>query len=294
MKDQFSDSIGNLTDKLMGWLNAIVKMIPNFILAILVMVVAYFVAKYVAKILGKLVAKKVHKKAIVNMMQKVIVVLVLIVGLFVALGILNLSKTVTSLLAGAGVIGLVIGFAVQDSLSDTVSGIIISFRDKIRIGNWVETNGFTGEIIDINLKSFIMKEADNNIVMIPNKSILTNPLKNYSLTPHIRVNVTCGVGYGSDLEMVERLTKETIKNTFKPIEGKEEVEFYFTEFGDSSINFRTRFWIEADRNRPVLEATNKAIIAIKKAFDKADVNIPFPIRTLQFDNRLELNKASES
>ena len=293
MKDQFNDSRRKVTDKLEGWFNAIIKMVPNFVLAIIVMIVAYFLAKYVAKILGKLVAKKVHKKAIVNMMQKVIVVIVLIVGLFVALGILNLSKTVTSLLAGAGVLGLVIGFAVQDSLSDTVSGIIISFRDKIRIGNWVETNGFSGEIIDINLKSFIMKEADNNIVMIPNKAILTNPIKNYSLTPHIRINVTCGVGYSSDLEMVEELTKNTIKNSFPAIDGKD-VEFYFTEFGDSSINFRTRFWIEGDRYKNVLEAQNKAIIEIKKAFDKADINIPFPIRTLQFDNKLGLHKDSDS
>ena len=294
MKDQFNDSLGNLGDKLASWFNAIIKMVPNFILAIIVMIIAWFVARYVAKIMGRLISKKVHKKAIVNMVQKIMIVLILIVGLFIALGILNLSKTVTSLLAGAGVIGLVIGFAVQDSLSDTVSGIIISFRDKIRIGNWVETNGFSGEIIDINLKSFIMKEADNNLVLIPNKSILTNPLKNYSLTDKIRVTVACGVGYESDLEAVKTLTTETLANTFELAISPDDIEFYYTEFGDSSINFITRFWTDGTKKKDSLIAHSKAMLAIKKAFDANDINIPFPIRTLQFDNQLSLDKPQNS
>src|SRR5690606_31268377 len=113
--------------------------------------------------------------------------------------------------------------------------------------------------------------------------------KNYSLTSKMRVSFNCGVGYESDLEFVEKLTKETIAKAFPNIENTEQVEFYYQEFGSSSIDFLCRFWIEGDKAIYKLRAINTAIIEIKKAFDKNDINIPFPIRTLQFDNDLSLN-----
>ncbi|WP_390886612.1 mechanosensitive ion channel domain-containing protein [Lacinutrix neustonica] len=87
------------------------------------------------------------------------------------------------------------------------------------MGHWVETNGFYGEVVEISLKNFVVKEADNNMVMIPNKSILESPLKNYSLTTRMRVMLRCGVGYESDLERVRTLSKETISQTFNHIES---------------------------------------------------------------------------
>ena len=286
MKDQLSEAYNLLIDKLEGWFNIIVTNIPNLILAILVLFAAYFVSKYVNKYVSKLMARRVEQNSITNMVGRISAVVVVLAGLFLALGILNLSKTLTSLLAGAGVAGLAIGLALQGTLSNTFAGVVLSFRKKIQIGHWVETNGFSGEVMDINLKDFTLKEADNNIVVIPNKKILENPLKNYTLTTKMRVFLECGVGYESDLEQVEQLTKETICNTFDQIEKPEDVEFYFTEYGSSSINYLCRFWIDAENALEKLRAKSTAIIEIKKAYDKADINIPFPIRTLQFDNKL--------
>lgn len=288
MKEQFNTALGNLISKLKGWFNTIIEYIPNFILAILVMVASYFAAKYISKLVSKLVSRKVNQESITTAIARVTTVIVVAIGLFVALGVMNLGKALTSLLAGAGVVGLAIGLALQGTLANTFAGLILSFRKKIQIGNWVETTGFSGEVIDINLKDFTLKEADNNIVVIPNKTILENPLKNYSLTTRMRVFLECGVGYESDLEKVEQLTKEVIAKTFNQVEKPEDVEFYYTEFGDSSINYLCRFWIDAESMLEKLRAKTKAIIEIKKAYDKEGINIPFPIRTLQFDNKLSV------
>lgn len=289
MKEQFNTALGNLVSKLEGWFNTIIEYIPNFILAILVMVTSYFAAKYISKLVSRLVSKKVNQQSITTAISRVTAVVVVALGLFISLGVLNLGKALTSLLAGAGVVGLAIGLALQGTLANTFAGLILSFRKKIQIGNWVETTGYSGEVIDINLKDFTLKEADNNIVVIPNKTILENPLKNYSLTTRIRVFLECGVGYESDLEKVEQLTKEVIAKTFDQVQKPEDVEFYYTEFGDSSINYLCRFWIDAESMLEKLRAKTKAIIEIKKAYDKEGINIPFPIRTLQFDNKLSVN-----
>lgn len=291
MESTITKAFNDLIDKLQGWLSAIIQNIPNLILAIIVMVASYFMARYIRKVVLKLVEKRVPQESVANIIAKISAVVIVVAGLFLALGILNLSKMLTSLLAGAGVAGLAIGLALQGTLSNTFAGVVISFRKRIQIGNWVETNGYSGEVMDVNLKEFVLKEADNNIVVIPNKMILENPLKNYSLTTRMRVFLECGVGYESDLEEVQRLTKEVIANTFEQVESPDDVEFYYTEFGGSSINYLCRFWIDAESMLEKLKSKTKAIIEIKKAYDKAGINIPFPIRTLQFDNELNFDKS---
>lgn len=290
MQDQINKSFNLLSEKLLSWFNAFIKNLPNLLIAIIVLVAFYYIAKYASKLVKKLISKRVKQDSLVNIISKMTTVIVVAVGLFLALGVLNLSKTLETLIGAAGVSGLVIGLALQGTLSNTFAGIVLSFRKSIELGHWVETNGFSGEVVEISLKNFVVKEADNNMVIIPNKDILENPVKNYSLTPKMRVSLNCGVGYESDLEFVEQLTKKTIANTFKDIEKDSDVEFYYQAFGGSSIDFLCRFWIDGDKAVFKLRAINKAIIEIKKAFDKNDINIPFPIRTLQFDNELAIDK----
>ncbi|KJD36071.1 mechanosensitive ion channel protein MscS [Tamlana sedimentorum] len=291
MESTITEAFNNLITKLQGWLNAVIQNIPNLILAIVVMVASYFIATYIKKLVLKLVSHKVKQQSIANMIAKISAVVIVMAGLFLSLGILNLSKMLTSLLAGAGVAGLAIGLALQGTLSNTFAGIVISFRKRIQIGNWVETSGYSGEVIDVNLKEFVLKEADNHIVIIPNKTILENPLKNYSLANKMRVFINCGVGYESDLEQVKDLTQKTIANAFSDVKSAEDVEFYYTEFGDSSINYLCRFWINTSDLLEKKRVKTKAIIEIKKAYDKAGINIPFPIRTLEFNNKLSFDEA---
>ena len=124
MKSQLSEAYNLLITKLEVWFNAIVSNIPNLILAIVVLIAAYFIAKYVKKYVTKFVAKKVQQNSITNMIGTLSSVVVVLAGLFLALGILNLSKTLTSLLAGAGVAGLAIGLALQGTLSNTFAGVV--------------------------------------------------------------------------------------------------------------------------------------------------------------------------
>ena len=293
MTNELNTAYELLSGKLLGWLNAFIKNLPNLVIAIIVLIVFYFIAKYVSRLIGKLISRKVEQDSLVNIITKISSITIIAVGLFLALGVMNLSKTLETLIGAAGVSGLVIGLALQGTLSNTFAGIVLSFRKSIELGNWVETNGFSGEVVEISLKNFVVKEADNNMVLIPNKSILENPVKNYSLTTKMRIFLECGVGYESDLDEVEALTKQTVADTFDQINSPDEVEFYYTEYGGSSINYLCRFWIESENALEKMKAKSKAIIEIKKAYDKKDINIPFPIRTLQFDNKLSVKHNEE-
>lgn len=276
---QMTSSWDKIMNKLAGWVDAIILNLPNLILAILIFTIAYWLSTYIKSWVNKLLRKPIKEASIRGLISNIASIIFIALGLVLALNVLNLNDVLTSILAGAGVAGLAVGLALQGTLANTFSGIFLAIRDVISVGDWVETNGFSGTIIEIDLRNTKLKESDNNIVVIPNQMILDNPFKNYGLTTKIRTTIKCGVAYGSDLESVQEIAKEAIKELYPPQAGQE-VEFHYLEFGGSSIDFQLRFWVNAIKNLTALEAKSKAIIAIKKAFDANNIDIPFPIRTL--------------
>ena len=287
--------MNKILNKLEVWKDVFIKNIPNIAIAIVVLFAAYFASRAMNSIVNKTIGKKIRQKSVRDLVSRVASALTILVGLYLAMTILKFDDTLKAIVSAAGVSGIVIGLALQGTLSNTISGVVLSFRQNLNIGNWIETNGFSGEVMDINLNYFVIKEADNNMVVIPNKTILESPFKNYSLTTKMRISLECGVEYGADLERVEILTKEVINANFDQKKLGKDVEFYFTEFGDSSINFLCRFWIESENALERLKGKSNAIIKIKQAFDKENISIPFPMRTLEIlpNQSLDIHKVTD-
>ena len=283
MHKQFSTSWDRILEKLSAWYDEIVLQTPNIILALLVVIAFYWISRIVRPWLYKIVRRFVKQESIRDLIVTSFSLLIISFGFLIALSVLNLDTFLKSLLAGAGVAGLAVGLALQTTLSNTFSGITLALKDNINIGDWVETNGYTGRVIEINLRNTKIREADNNIIVIPNKNVLENPFKNHSLTNRIKVTIKCSVTYKVDLEYVKEIVTTTITTLFPPTET-EIIDFHYLEFGDSSINFQVRFWVDATEQLAALEAKSKAIIAVKKVLDENGIEIPFPIRTVYMKN----------
>jgi len=292
MTNQFSKAWSKMIEKLDAWFDALIVNLPNIIIAVLVFTISLVVSRYISKLVAKILSNTKLQASMRSLLSKLASIIVVLLGLFLVLGILNLSKALNTILAGAGVVGLAVGLALQGALANTYSGIVLSFIKHIKFGDWVESNGFEGEVVDLDLRSVTLKQPDNNLVYIPNKMVVENPIKNYSTTAQSRVILQCGVGYSSDLEAVRKLVKKTILENFDAVENKEDIIFLYQEFGDSSINFETRFWINSTSALEVAKAKTEAMIAIKKVFDKNNINIPFPIRTLNFPENLKIERSN--
>ncbi|PKV50215.1 small conductance mechanosensitive channel [Aquimarina sp. MAR_2010_214] len=290
MNDKLINAWNKMYDKLESWLDSIVVNLPNILIASLVFIVALIASKYISKLARKILDRSRLQPSMKNLISKFISIAVVIVGLFLILGILNLDKALNTILAGAGVAGLAVGLALQGALANTYSGIILSYIKHIKFGDWIKTNNFEGEVIDIDLRAVTIKQVDNNLVYIPNKLVVDNPIKNYSTTAQSRVILECGVGYESDLRFVEKLTKETIVSNFEAVQKKDDVLFLWREFGDSSINYELRFWINSTSALEVVKAKSETMMLMKEAYDENNINIPFPIRTLDFPEGFKLIK----
>jgi small-conductance mechanosensitive channel len=195
---------------------------------------------------------------------------------------MNLDKAVTSLLAGAGVFGIVIGFAFQEISSNFLAGIIIAFQKPYQIGDVVEAHGFTGTVRQIGLRATIIKTFDGLDVIVPNKYFLTEPLINFTQTNDRRFTVEVGVSYADDLDHVKKVLEDVLEDVPDLMEQRPK-EVYAHAFGDSSINFLVRGWVEYPGNVNFFRVPDIVIRKIKKAFDREGITIPFPIRTLDFD-----------
>jgi small conductance mechanosensitive channel len=272
--------------RLNEWYKLLVSGIPSFALAILVMLFFGFISKYFRKVTNKLVLKFSDNASLASLSATVVSYIVVLIGVFIALDILHLDKTVTSLLAGAGILGLALGFAFQDLTSNFISGVFIAVQRPIRIGDVIETNGFFGQVRAVNIRSTIIYNFAGQEIEIPSKDIFQKPILNYSTTGERRMQLNCGVTYDADLQYVQDVAVEAIKKL--PFLQKDKpVELHYETFGDSSINFKIWYWIDQQQAGPPL-AASEAVKALKKAFDANDITIPFPIRTLELMDRKEI------
>lgn len=275
------DPVNLILEKIGTWGEIAIKMLPNFLVAVLAMFAFVMIARFVRKMVTKLLHRTTNNQALQNLLVRIVYFAILIVGLFVALGILELDKTVTSLLAGVGVIGLALGFAFQDIASNFISGVILAVKSPIQVGDIVSVSDQMGTVSETNLRVTTIKTFQGQVVFIPNSTILQNPIINYSTFGRRRIDLAVGVSYGENLRAVKKLVLGTISK-MEGVVDKDKTIFAYTGFGGSSIDFEIKFWINFSKQPNYLEAQSEAIMSIKEAFDAADIMIPYPIRTLDF------------
>ena len=206
-----------------------------------------------------------------------------LVALTISLVILGLNFTL--LLPVAGALGLGFGFALQDLLKNVISGLIIIFGRVIKKGDYVKFNDLEGYVKEINLRTTIIKTPNNEEIVIPNSIITDSPLINYSLSsPEIKVDLPFGVSYNSDIKKIFEIVKK-VASKF----SLREPEVYFLGFGDSSLDFKARVWINIKKETP-FNVKTKFYSELFEEFKKEGVEIPYPQLDVWFKNELKIKK----
>lgn len=269
-----------VTEKLEGWITGFIALLPNIVLALLVVLAAVVSVRAVRRLANKLLSRFTDRPAVQSLLSNTVAGVFVFAVLILVLNILHLQSTVSSLLTGAGIAGLVLGLAFQEPIANTFAGVALALRSTHNVGDHIEVGGYEGKIEEIGLRRTHIRLFEGPVVVMPNKTILSQATTNYTLGNRYRIDVACGISYDADLRKVKQVARQAI------LEGCEcqettEVEFFYTGFGSSSIDFVVRFWHSHIDKRSVLQQRDAAIIALKEAFDRHGFDIPFPIRTLQ-------------
>lgn len=274
------DPWNNVMEKLRGWAEGALELLPNLVVAIIIVVAFGLLAKLATRAAKPAIKKASSHRELHGLALGVLKIAIVGAGLFIALGVLNLDGTVTSLLAGVGVIGIALGFAFQDIAANFMAGIILAIRQPFHDGDTVEIGDFLGSILRLDLRATVGRTFQGQVVTIPNKDVLGSHIVNYDRGREWRIEIDVGVSYGDDLEIAEQAVREALEKVTERDQSRD-VEVWYTGFGDSSIDISARVWIRMP-DQSFLVCRTQMIKNIKAAFDAHDLTIPFPIRTLDF------------
>lgn len=207
--------------------------------------------------------------------------LVIAVGVLVTFNFLGIN--LSSLTVIFGLLSVGIGFGLQNITSNFISGLIILFERPISVGDRVIVNNIEGDVTEINIRSTMVRTANNISIIVPNSAFVSEDVVNYSHgDPSYRLDIDVGAAYNSDLDDVLKALKEVADNSTS-VMVHPEPEVHLLSFGDSAWNMQLRTWIADVKHHP--KVRNELNQAIVRSFRKYNIEIPFPQRDLHFRSR---------
>ncbi len=242
----------------------------NIAAAILTLLIGFIAAKMIAGGLGKVMKARKLDPTIVDFASGLVRYAILAFVIIAALG--RVGVQTASFVAIVGAAGLAIGLALQGSLSNFASGVLLILFRPFKTGDYVEVSGTAGSVESIQIFSTVLNTPDNKVVVVPNASVFSGNIVNYSKMPTRRVDLVVGVSYNADLKQTQEvLTKVVTSNQQVLQDPAPTIEV--VALADSSVNFVVRPWVKTPDYWDVYFALNKDI---KIALDEAGIEIPFP------------------
>ncbi|MFT4892913.1 MAG: small conductance mechanosensitive channel [Candidatus Nanohaloarchaea archaeon] len=188
----------------------------------------------------------------------------------------------SSLGAAVGLIGLGLSFALKDMISNFISGIFIMINRPFKIGDQIEVSGEAGTVRDIRIRATEIKTYDGRQVIVPNSTLYNGTVINNTAYDARRFDVIVGISYDDDIEKAKELAVETLEEA-ETVESDPEPMVLVDELGGSSVNIKLRGWTRPSKANMVKSASEVTQI-VKEKYDKAGIDIPYPIRTVYMDN----------
>lgn len=293
MESVFGNSMKLVGDRIIQWIEGFIVNIPNLLLAAAIVISFVVLSKMAYNLIHSNSAKFGFKNSnLTNLFATSLQIGVLLLGAFLALSVVHLEKTVVSILAGLGIMGIALGFAFQDIASNFMSGLLLAFRSPFQVGDVIEVNGVSGTVAAINLRDTELTTFEGQKIFIPNKEVIGNKLKNFSVHQPRRVDLDFGISYSSSIEEAKELLLNVAQKDADVLK-EPTPSCSCVELGASSINLKLKVWVKYPGS-DVVEVKDRLYVRGKQALDHAKIEIPFATRSLEFKNIDQLVKALNS
>jgi len=252
---------------------------------VLIALAVFFTGIFISLLIRRIIYRvsiKIMPKDISSTLSKVIYYVLVIIVVISTFGVLGVD--LTGFIIAGGVLGIILGFALQSVTSNFVSGLFLFWERPLKIGDLVEIDGQIGRVVDISIISTKIVGLDGVLIRIPNEKVFQAIINNPSKTIARRIDFVVGISYRSDAEKAYNVIRDIVlKHPFVLVYP--EPEIFVEELGDSSVNIRVRVWVPTSEWYNVRK---ELLWKIKKALDQAGIEIPYPQHDLWFRNPLEI------
>ena len=262
-----------------------IELLPQIAVAVFVIILTLLLNKFAGMFARRILARTKLRRSLKELFSLLISIMVWVVGIMIAAIILFPGLTPSSMLAGLGIGSVAIGFAFKDVFENFLAGIIILFRREMRIGDHIECEGIEGEVTQIAIRESHISQTDGQLVIVPNSILFKNPVTIRTDKELRRVTVICGVAYDVDVDNARTVISDAVKTCETVSTDNKPVQIFAQEFASSSINFEVTWWT-GSTPLEVRQSRDEVVAAVKRALDDANIEIPFPYRTLTFKEPL--------
>jgi small conductance mechanosensitive channel len=242
-----------------------------------IVIAGWGIAKLVVRTLERYMVSHKTDELLIRFATTIVNVTLLLLVIIAALSSLGINTT--SLIALLGAAGLAVGLALQDSLQNFASGVMLMLQRPFTTGDFVEAAGMTGIVEEVSLFTSILHTPDNRKVIVPNGEVYDGSITNYSAYATRRVDMVFGIGYDDDIRKAREIMQAVLENDERVLKEPEPV-IAVGELADSSVNFDVRPWVKTEDYGDVKSSVTEKI---KLAFDENGISIPYPQMDVHFD-----------
>lgn len=224
-----------------------------------------------------------HDKEI---LKRVLQIAVLLTAVLIILSLWHVD--ISGLLFGAGVVGVILGFAAQETLGSIIAGLVMMLSRPFEIGDWIEVGEDRGVVTDITIVHTRIRGPNGEHIIIPNEVIAQQKIRNRSAEKRIRFSVDVGIDYRADVDAAREIAKQTVEE----IDMVAESPFpsvLVEELNDSEVTLRIRFWIDRPNAEKLWRVENDVLSEVKAALTKEGINIPYPHQRIITDEKFPEN-----
>ena len=243
----------------------------NLIAALAIFFIGKWIARRVVDFGGRLMIERDIDPTVGGFVTNIVYTLALMLVIVAALGQLGIPTA--QFIAIIGAAGLAIGLALQGSLSNFASGVLlVSFR-PCKVGDYIEAGGVSGTVDKITVFSTTLISPDRRTITVPNSAIMGGPITNYTTSPSRRLDLVISVGYDSDIEQVKKLLRDIVESDERVLDAHKPIQIGVLALADSSVNFAVRPWVANSDYWPMHFDLHERI---KLSLDEAGISIPYP------------------
>ena len=269
------EEILNDSDK---WMNLIVDFGIKLGVALIILVIGLWVIRMLVNMTRKMMEKRDTDPSLRGFLLSILSIALKIILIVTVIG--KLGVETTSFIAVLGAAGLAVGMALSGTLQNFAGGVMILVFKPFRIGHFIEAQGYSGTVNEIQIFNTILKTPDNKTIIIPNGGLSTGTMVNYSVEPTRRVDWTFGIGYGDDADKAREVLMKMLNDDSRVL--KDPAPFVeVSALADSSVNFAVRAWVNSADYWGLYFDMNKRVYI---NFDKEGLNIPFPQMDVHVSN----------
>lgn len=262
--------------------------LPGLIAGIIIIVLTAYGANVSAKLAAKLGQRTLNSTSLQLLLEKTAYVLTWMAGILLACVVAFPGLRLGDIIAALGLGSVAVGFAFQDIFKNFLAGILLLLQEPFRIGDQIIIADYEGTVERIEIRTTQIRTYQGERIVLPNSTVFTSAIQVRTAFESRRTDLVVGVDYTTPLSSARNLLFNLI-NSVDGVLAQPVPEIDLVEFNNSSIDFVVRYWTSPEQ-REVRRVQTLAILAIKKAFDEADITIPYPIRTVYFYNQTQFDE----